>query len=193
MRKPRYAKQLTDLPKPYHTAAMAEVAQQTDRGAAIVGAAYLDLVLRHAITARLCDLPDVMPLLFEDRGPLQNFSARIQVAFALGIYGHRAYADLGIIRHIRNAFAHSAEAMDFNNSYLAERCKELWFPKVRYGKRPMPSTARESFIRAIELLSDGLHENVGRQKDGMPPSAFLMSGPRPPGKSTRKVKPPLTG
>lgn len=193
MSKPKHAKQLADLPKPYHTAAMAEVAQQTDRGVAIVGAAYVDIVLREAITARLCDLSDIMKLLFENRGPLQDFGSRIQMAFALGAYGRRAYSDLLIIKDIRNAFAHSAEAMDFDHSDVARLCKGLWFPQhIHYGKRPMPSAGKELFIRAIELLTDGLYENLNRQKARLAPSNFLMMGPSPSAKSPSKAKPILT-
>lgn len=187
MKSPR---KLTDLPRPYHTAAMAEIAKQTDRGAAIVGAAYVDLVLREAITARMCNLPDIIELLFENRGPLQDFGARIQLAYALGIYGHAAYADLCIIKEIRNVFAHSAVAMDFDHPDVAKRCSDLWFPKkIRYGKDPMPSTAKERFIRAVELLTDGLYENLTRPKNGLALSPFLMMGPAP-AKASAKPKPP---
>jgi hypothetical protein len=175
----KHARQIVDLPQPYHTAAMAEVEKQTDRGAAIVGAAYVDLVVREALTARMRDLPDILTLLFENRGPLQDFGARIQLAFAIGVYGRGAYNDLCIIKDVRNAFAHSAEAMDFDHAEIERRCAELWFAKtIHYGKRPMPSTAKERFIRSIELLADGLYENVARQKAGIAPSQFLTMGPR---------------
>ena len=177
MRRINNPRKLADLPRPYHTAAMAEIEKQTDRGAAIVGAAYVELVLREAITARMADLPDIMKLLFENRGPLQDFGARIQAAYALGIYGRQAYHDLCIIKEIRNAFAHSAAAMDFDHEDVTRRCSKLWFPqKINYGKDPMPSTAKQRFIRAVELLADGLHENLGRQKAGLPLSQFLMMG-----------------
>jgi DNA-binding MltR family transcriptional regulator len=61
----------------------------------------------------------------ENRGPLQVFGARIQIAFAIGIYGRHAYEDLCIVKDIRNAFAHSADAMDFSHSDVAERCKDF--------------------------------------------------------------------
>jgi hypothetical protein len=188
MPKIKRARQIVDLPPPYHTAAMAEIEKETDRGAGIVDAAYVDLVLREAITARLANLPEIMELLFENRGPLQDFGARIQLAYALGIYGYRAYADLRIIKEIRNAFAHSVEAMDFDHAGVAGLCGELWFPKkIHYGKRPMPTMAKERFIRTIELLTDGLHDNLGRQKAGLPLSQFLMMGPAP-AKATGKPK-----
>jgi hypothetical protein len=178
MAKIKHARRIGDLPKPYHTAAMAEVDKQTDRGAAIVGAAYVDLVLREAITARLIDNTALMNTLFENRGPLQDFGARIQVAFALGVYGTRAYKDLCIIKDVRNAFAHSAEAMDFDHADVQRLCDGLWFPrKIRIETRPMPATAKERYIRGIELLTDGLYDDMRRMKSGQKISSFLMMGP----------------
>ena len=190
MAKIKHAPQIADLPKPYHTAAMAEIEKQTDQGAAIVGAAYIDLVVREALTARMGDLPDIVTLLFDNRGPLQDFGARIQLAFAIGIIGHGAYTDLCIIKDVRNAFAHSAEAMDFDHAGVTARCSGLWFAKtILYDKRPKPSTAKERFIRTIELLADGLHENIMRHKAGLSPSQFLTMGPSSP-KAASKSKPP---
>jgi hypothetical protein len=73
----KHAKKLRDLsPERRHLAILEEIRRpaQTDRGVAIIGAAYVDLVLRDAITARLRDDEKLMTLLFEDRGPLQAFS-----------------------------------------------------------------------------------------------------------------------
>jgi|GEM_PF-2825859 hypothetical protein len=181
MAKIMHARQIADLPKPYHTAAMAQIKKQTDRGAAIVGAAYIDLVVREALTARMGDLPDIVTLLFENRGPLQDFGARIQLAFAIGIIGRGAYLDLCIIKDARNAFAHSAEAMDFDHADVKARCSRLWFAKtIRYGEYPMPSTAKERFIRTIELLADLLYENIRLHKARLSPSQVLMMGPPSP-------------
>lgn len=190
MKKPAHAKQLDDLPKPYHTSVMAEIEQQTDRGVAIIGGAYVDIVLREAITARLENLPDIMELLFENRGPLQDFGARIQMGLALSIYGRTAYEDLRIIKNVRNTFAHAAEAIDFGYPGIAEQCNKLWFAqKIGYGKRPTPKAPREIYIRAIELLTDGLHDNLGRQKQDIALSPFLMMGPPVgAGKQTKPTK-----
>lgn len=173
-----HARQLGDLPTPRHPLVMAEIERQTDRGAAIIGAAYVDLVIREAITARMLPVPDVIKLLFENRGPLQDFGARIQMGFALGIYGRRAYKDLGIVKDIRNAFAHSAEAMDFIHADVARLCASLWYPqKIISMNRPTPKTPKELFVRAIEFLTDGMHENMMRRGRGLADSNFLMLGP----------------
>ena len=177
MAKVKHASELTDLPKPYHSTVMSQIAQETNRGVAIVGAAYVDLVLREAITMRMVNA-SVAKEIFENRGPLQGFGAKIQIAYSLGVYGDRAYKDLKLIKDIRNAFAHSAEAVEFENKIVESLCNELWFAKkINYGKRSPPVTAREQFIREVELITDGLHENVGRQKQSISLSTFLMMGP----------------
>jgi mannitol repressor len=155
----KIAKRHDELPKPAHVHAMAEIARQTSRGAAIAATAYLDLLLRGAIETVLLPAPDIQASLFENRGPLQDFSARILVVYALKLIGDGAYGDLCLMRDIRNAFAHSAEAFEFDREDIAARCGQLWYPRtIRLGKRPMPETPRESFVRATELLAIGLHE-----------------------------------
>jgi hypothetical protein len=184
-------KRLPELPKPYHTAVMAEIEQQTDRGAAIVGGAHVDIVLREAISARVGAPDDIDKLLLENSGPLQDFGARIQIAFAIGIYGRAAYNDLRIIKDVRNVFAHSADAIDFSHSYVAERCKDFWFARnIPFPGKPTPSTAREVFIRTIKLLTILLHDNLGRQKDGLPLTEFLMMEAPQAGKAPSKASRP---
>lgn len=178
MGKTGHAKKLEELPKPYHTSVMTEIEQQTDRGAAIIGGAYVDIVLRKAITTKFVDIEDIVDGLFENRGPLQDFGARMQMALVLGVYGRQAYEDLRVIKDVRNMFAHAAEAVDFTNQRVADRCKNLWFPKkIQYGKRPKPTTARGLYVRAVELITDGLYDSMRRQEQNIAPSSFLMMGP----------------
>src|SRR5712672_3321818 len=114
-KKVKLARNLRELPvNRRHPAVMADITSstQTDRGVGIIGAAYVDLVLLEAITSRLARRDaGLIKLLFE--GPLQSFSSRIHLGYALGIYGGGVYADLKKIKDIRNAFAHSAEDIDF--------------------------------------------------------------------------------
>jgi hypothetical protein len=94
----KFAKRERDLPEPSYVKAMVEINRQTARGAAIAGSAYLDVLLRNSIEKRMRPDPEIHDRLFENRGALQDFSARIQITYALGISGHRAYRDLCIIR-----------------------------------------------------------------------------------------------
>jgi hypothetical protein len=174
----KHAKKFDDLPIPRHTAVMDEIEndKQTDRSVAIVGAAYVDLVLRDAIAARLLPDANLMAELFENRGALQEFGARIKVAFALRLCGAAAYHDLRTIKDIRNAFAHSAEAMDFCHQDVARLCETLWYPKtIPVSNRPNPHTPRGQYIRAVELLTDlFLHDRMRRQR-GMTGEPLIMA------------------
>jgi hypothetical protein len=147
------------LPKPYFLQAMAEIKRQTDRGAAIAGTAYLDLLLRETLERHMRPDEALQNELFENRGALQDFSARIKVTFALKLIGSGAYLDLCALRDIRNAFAHSADAFEFEREDLAALCAGLWFPNnIRYENTPPPKKAREFFLRGVEMLADGLLE-----------------------------------
>lgn len=171
-----------DLPNPKHTLAMDEITSQTPRGAAIAGSALLDLLLRRAIEKRIRPDPEIQNILFQNRGPFQYFAARIQVAYALKIFESSAYADLNIIRDIRNVFAHSVESFDFDREDIAALCNKLWYPlKIRYGTRPMPEKPLAIFIRAIELLADGLSEDIDITKaTNYEAPLFLRLGPPAP-------------
>jgi hypothetical protein len=161
------------LPGARFELAMAEVYRQTARGAAIAGTAYLDLLLRSVIETRIRSDSNLHIILFENRGPLQDFSARVQIAFAFNIIGSGAYCDLCALREIRNTFAHSADAFDFDRKDIASRCDDLWLPRhIHYENRPAPSTSREKFARAVELIADMLLEVLLR-----PESTFSQMGP----------------
>jgi hypothetical protein len=163
------------LPMPYFTRAMEEIKSQTDRGSAIAGTAYLDLLLRDRIERAMRPDPDLQNELFQNRGALQDFSARIRIAFAFKLIGVWAYLDMCALRDIRNAFAHSADAFGFDREDLATLCTNFHLPKaVKYQNSADPKTPREFFERDVEMLADGLIETqteVRRNWD------FIMMGP----------------
>jgi hypothetical protein len=178
MAKIKHARKFGDLPTPRHTAVMDEIEneKQTDRAVAVIGAAYVDLVLRDAIAAKLLPDPNLMAELFENRGPLQDFGSRIHVVFALGSCGPAAYHDLRAIKDIRNAFAHSAEAMDFNHKDVARLCGTLWYPQtISVAGRPSPQTPRQQYIRAIELLTDLFLRDLMLRQRGMRGEDLIMA------------------
>jgi len=184
-KKVKVARRHIELPTPYYVHAMAEIESQTPRGAVIVATAYLDLLLRMIIERVMRPEPEIQDVLFENRGPLQGFSARIRLAFALKLIGSGAYLDLCTLRDIRNAFAHSAEAIDFDRPDVAALCESLWYPrKVHMKDHPDPQTPREFFLRAIHWLVDGLYEDFNAPQGYTPwPTAFIMMGPPWPPKT----------
>ncbi len=142
-------------------------------------------------------ISELQDALFENRGPLQDFSARIQVAFALNLIDRGTFVDLNALRDIRNAFAHTPEALDFDRPDVAEKCNALWYPShLKYKDSPTPTTPREMFVRDIELLADLMIETEGylikQAAIPMPRSYREMGPPWPPRKPQPSPKKPRT-
>jgi DNA-binding MltR family transcriptional regulator len=126
---------------------------ETDRAAAVLSAAYLDHLLERLIAAAMAlEYKQVDGLLYRDGyGPLGTFSAKISVAYCLGLLDRNQRSDLDIIRYVRNRFAHRFTDLTFEHSEIADRCLNLKGAHV--GGRP--TTARECFEKAsIRLMVD---------------------------------------
>jgi hypothetical protein len=100
-----------------------ELENQSDRAAAIILAAWVEEELLGAIKSKLEKDDSIFKKLFYNSGPLSSFSAKIDIAKALGIYDSEIYSDLNIIRRIRNEFAH--EILDKNNFALSFESKHI--------------------------------------------------------------------
>lgn len=136
--------------------------ETSDRATALIAAAFVELRLRFAIERRLVDEPKRTELLFNEYGPLFMLHARIYAAYALGIFGEKAFADLKIVRDIRNAFAHNIEPISFTHPDIAKLCASFYLPTrikpMIYGDvSPWPPTdPKMLYIAATALLCSGL-------------------------------------
>ena len=103
------------------------LAEESDRAAAILAAAYFEDRLRDAIMTRFVALNcrDEIDEIFKAYGPLSSFKAKVDIAFALGLYDRKIRKDLHTVRRIRNKFAHSSEPMEFNHNQVADECRKL--------------------------------------------------------------------
>jgi DNA-binding MltR family transcriptional regulator len=101
-----------------------ELASETDRGCAVLGAALLDAALKDVFRNTLLAYKDK---LVDDSGaPLATFSARIKAARALGWINDEIRQDLDLIRGIRNDFAHDFDhTLSFDDASTADRCREI--------------------------------------------------------------------
>ena len=126
-----------------------ELAEQTDRGAAIIACAILDDFLTEALQKRLVTNKEVIGRLFnyEANGPLAHFAAKIDIGFAVGIIKADMWSDLHNIRRTRNYFAHRAESLKFSNAKIARWCSELLTAKPEW-KDP-----RERYLKVCSGMS----------------------------------------
>lgn len=98
--------------------------KETDRGMVLILSGFLEEVLLKAILAFMVDGTDRKVLAEGPGAPLGGFSARISIAFALGLITAEDSRDLGIVRSIRNDFAHEPGA-SFDREPIKNRCREL--------------------------------------------------------------------
>ena len=126
-----------------------ELEQQTPRGAAIVAAAVLEDLLALVIQRRLIELSSKRTeALFGKMAPLSTFSAKIEMGFALGLYGEDGRAYLDLIRDVRNKFAHKFDPLTFQSEEIAALLKKRLKPKILN-----PNNLRQSFIVAFTIMA----------------------------------------
>lgn len=136
-----------------------------DRTAAIVGAAWVEDRLALAILTRLRPLDDgEQKYLFEDRGSvLHSFAEKIDIGFALNLYGALVRDDLKQVSSIRNRFAHHLDVRDFDHAEVAGKCDRLnarsRLDSLSLGsasRRTTPPTRREIFTDTVAHLATRL-------------------------------------
>jgi DNA-binding MltR family transcriptional regulator len=92
---------------------------ESDRGVALLGAAYLDTALVSLLEASFAGGKTVADqLLHSPNAPLGTFSARIAMAYGLGHIGRHYFQALDSIRQIRNVFAHFRRNLTFEDSEI---------------------------------------------------------------------------
>lgn len=138
---------------------------ETDRGLALVMAAYFDDLLDDLLRRSLIDDSGVAERLLGVDRPLSAFSAKIELAYGLGMITQQLYKSLHQIREIRNHFAHAGEARDFNDTGIKDRCDTLHsLAPPLAGVTPPRLHPRMKFISAASLALMELQLWIGKAK-----------------------------
>ena len=109
----------------YFSGFLKEFQAETDRGAALVGAALLDKQLHDLLRSHLLDKKESLELLEGGSAPLGTFSARIKASYCLGLITDLEHRELQLIRKVRNEFAHQTHGLTFQNEKIASLCGNL--------------------------------------------------------------------
>jgi Mannitol repressor len=128
-----------------------ELKTQSDRGAAIIATAIIDNLLEDALRQRLILTLELGDRLFS-YGPLANFSAKISLAYAVGILTSEMSSDLDTIRRIRNRFAHTAEPLKFRDTKIRQWTAGLKTGRHQGGKE----SPRRRFLRVFSGMAFSL-------------------------------------
>lgn len=131
-----------------------EMEDQTDRGVAIVGAAWVEEAMTTALESFLHSDPKSWNKLFTADGPVSNFSAKIDLCSLLGMINATIKSDLHIVRSIRNEFAHQIvhrseyTKLTFGSPHISDRCRA-----IKCIAHENVQTPRTAFVRACATLS----------------------------------------
>lgn len=144
-------------PKEGIAAALLGTPKFDDRGVAIVFGALLERALETAISTHFYISADEARRLFSytDDGPLAEFSAKIAMGYALGIYDNRMQSDLKWIARIRNAFAHARVAVGFDTEAIIGACDQLMWPHKNsplHTSKGIAKAPRQRFTACIGMM-----------------------------------------
>lgn len=144
-----------------------ELTQQSDRGAAIIGVAWVEEALVDALTSFLQNDVEARESLFRPSGPLSSFAAKIDLARLLGLTSKAVTSDLHTLRRIRNEFAHLVFAkgdtpLGFASTSITARCLNL--EVVAHIELDDP---RVAFVRTCAILNADfyMHRLIGNKID----------------------------
>jgi DNA-binding MltR family transcriptional regulator len=144
---------------------------QSDRSLAIVAGSFLDEFLTILIRGFIVEDKKLHEELFQTDRPFSTFSAKIKVAYALGLISSREKKELDVIRETRNKFAHTVGLVSFSDQSIKDKCgnltlsEELYIPEISSVTTTQEESAvsnptsteawetRVRFIKAVEVLT----------------------------------------
>jgi DNA-binding MltR family transcriptional regulator len=136
--------------------------KESDRGCVILGAALLTEALETLIRSVCRDTPkdikSTIDPLFQGYAPLATFSARIQMAFALGILPRSLRDKIEIVRRMRNDFAHQWGPIDFNDPRCANRLNLL----IRPSESEREEELQQETLKGLAILAPTKEQLVTR-------------------------------
>lgn len=133
----------------------------SDRAAAILAAEYFSVTLEDAIIRRFArrngefaHRVDSREKLFYEN-PIRNLAAKIEIGFALGLYGHNTRRQLHVVREIRNRFAHAHQPIYFDDHWIRQKCRTL-----SPGGAPDRESLRQTYVAFLKELENKLREST---------------------------------
>lgn len=131
-----------------------ELEHESDRGVAMIAAAYLDTALRTLLESSLAGGQTVADKLFNSpNAPLGTFSSRIAMAYGLGHIGPHYFAALESIREIRNAFAHFRRTLTFEDPEIRKWIESTFtLPYILPVPGPDLSLMRNRYIWTTAMI-----------------------------------------
>ena len=103
-----------------------QMSDESDRGAVIVSVSLIDELLGNLLKAKLAPSLEKSDELFDAAfSPFGSFSAKIDLAYRIGLLRPSVRKSLHLLRKIRNNFAHASGRKGFDDPSTQDRIREL--------------------------------------------------------------------
>jgi mannitol operon repressor len=123
--------------------------KETDRGAALAAAAYIDHLLERTLSSFFIPNHSSFGLTSDAHAPLSTFSARSAACHAMGLISEAEFQECELIRKVRNEFAHAVK-MSFKDDRVKGLCSSLTMSAKPYENAAVD--ARGQFTTAAVSL-----------------------------------------
>jgi DNA-binding MltR family transcriptional regulator len=126
--------------------------QASDRAVAIIGAAFVDTLLRDILIEFMVEDEKEVSKLLQPEGPLGTYGSRVTACYCFGLIGKIVTADLRLVGKIRNSFAHDILVADFSDQKISQWCRALRWHKEAFAVPPPNATDRDLFQVGVNQL-----------------------------------------
>ena len=126
--------------------------KESDRGAVLASAAYIDSLLASTLRAFLIDNKSAADMVDEYPGAMSSFSSRITACHAMGLISDDERTECNIIRKVRNEFAHHARK-SLADKDIESFCSSLKFVFKPKPGEPSPNTRMRFQSSAVDMIS----------------------------------------
>jgi DNA-binding MltR family transcriptional regulator len=130
--------------------ALSSLNAESDRGMVLVGAAIIEERLADILISFLADNDSKEKVIGRPDAPLGTYSAKLNMAHALGLIDDSERNEMDLIRRIRNEFAHKWDSVGFETDKIRDLAKQL--PWRGPGEFEAGSSAKSRFQGAVSML-----------------------------------------
>lgn len=130
-----------------------ELKKESDRGCALVSAAYIEAELKKMISSFLVEMSSSETKeIFSFNGPIGTFSSKIKLAYSMGLISKDISFSIDQLRAIRNICAHLEKPFDFDKENIKAHIKNMTTSIDKSF-----SSLREELIEKILVIIATLH------------------------------------
>lgn len=152
-----------------------ELNRETDRGLPLVAAALIDEKLFETLQAFFVEGKSSNKLLAEGNAPLGTFSSRIEACYSLGLIDELEYQEIGLIRKVRNEFAHAKHGLSFQTEKIKGYCTSFKSDLPQGSGYPI-NEPRFRFINAVVCIVLRLYYRAAWvQKERREPKSWVTA------------------